>query len=496
LVTTVTIDNKWTTIESSNNDILDIADEASRYVQHDWERARTGWLNRLQHEKRTSSREYQDALSWDGTRPIGIRRGNVHMIPTGCTTKFITACAFSGFTQMNIINRRTQHNTLKHVDWKLKPHKIPRPYQINAVDAFIDSSRRGIIKSPTGSGKSYMMAMLISQLKTTTLIKVPKIVLLKQLRKEILDSLHMDDNEIGTIGGGSYDPSTITITTTDSLSNIFDDKQRWNDLMTLHARFGWGLLIEDECHRAATDTSYKTTMGLDIYNKVGFSATPLNRSDNKDIMTIGAYGEILYEIDASVLVENKFLIRPKVTFIPLRPVPLPNRTPWNQVYNTAIVFNGERNEKIIEIARRLENEGRHTLIFVDRLDHGDQLHALTANTNNPIPFIHGEADDREEVIDFFKDGTYPTIIATTGIIGEGFDYPGLNAIIIGDGKKSFIKIMQQSGRGSRIFEDKTDLVIYDFGDRAQYITDHARQRISTWRQAKFDVDLSQTPYLM
>lgn len=493
---TITIDNKWTTIESDNEDILEIADEASRYTQHNWERARYGWLNKLQREGRTSSSEYSDALAWDGTRPIGIRRGNTHMIPAGCTTKFITACAYSGFTDMKIINERTPYNTLEHVDWSLKSHKKPRQYQIDAVDAFMGSSRRGIIKSPTGSGKSYMMAMLISRLKTTTLIKVPKIVLLKQLRNELLDSLHIEENEIGIIGGGKCEPSIITITTIQSLSNIFDDKKRWNDLMTVHAGFGWGLLIEDECHGASKDTSYKTTMGLDIYNKVGFSATPLNRSDNKDIMTIGAYGEILYEIDASVLVDKDFLIRPKVIFIPLRHVPVPNKASWNQVYNSAIVYNQERNSKIVEVARELEKDDRHTLIFVDRLDHGDQLHSLTADTNHPIPFIHGESDDRDDVIESFKDGTYPTIIATTGIIGEGFDFPALNGIIIGDGKKSFIKIMQQSGRGSRIFEGKTDLIIYDFGDRAPHVTDHARQRISTWRQAKFEVDLTQTPYLM
>ena len=494
--TTVTITNTWTTIESDNEEILDIANEVASYVQHNWERARTGWIDRLQREGLTRTPQYQEALAWEGIIPIGKRYSkNMVSIPSGCTKKFIMTSAFAGHTSMRIVNERIGYNTLDDVDWVLKPHKIPRPYQREAVNAFLDSSRRGIIKSPTGSGKSYMMAMLIAHLKTTTVIKVPNITLLKQLRDEILDSVTIDDNDIGLIGGGNYDPSIITITTTDSLSNMFDDGKRWREFTGIHAEFGIGLLIEDECHKAATDTSYKTSMGLDVYNKVGFSATPLNRNDNKNIMTIGAYGDIIHEIKSEELVDNKFLIRPKVKFIALRPVPIPNRTPWNQVYSTAIVFNQERNNKIIDIAQRLETEGRHTLIFVDRIDHGNQLHAMTVHTDNPIPFIHGTSDDREEVLTKFKNGTYPTIIASK-ILGEGFDFPGLNAIIIGDGKKSFIKIMQQSGRGTRIFEGKKDLLIYDFGDLGQYVTDHARERISTWRQANFDVDLIQTPYLM
>jgi ERCC4-related helicase len=112
-----------------------------------------------------------------------------------------------------------------------------------------------------------------------------------------------------------------------------------------------------------------------------------------------------------------------------------------------------------------------------------------------ISFVHGTHKDREQIFQGFKDGHIRILIATEGLIGEGFDYKGINVVVVGDGGKSSIQAIQKIGRGMRVLPGKTEVLIYDFADRCKYLSDHSMQRSTIWMNLGYEVDLTDVPYL-
>ena len=143
-------------------------------------------------------------------------------------------------------------------------------------------------------------------------------------------------------------------------------------------------------------------------------------------------------------------------------------------------------------------EGRSTLIFVDRIDHGEVLENMAPSLfilKDKIRFVHGTHPEREQMIDDFRTGKLSVLISTEGIIGEGFDFRGLDAMIIADGGKSYIQTIQKRGRGMRVEEGKVDLKMYDFADRGKYVGEHSLRRKTSYESNGFTVDITDTPYL-
>ncbi|MBD3405083.1 MAG: DEAD/DEAH box helicase [Candidatus Lokiarchaeota archaeon] len=499
MTTTLIIQNIWTKIYSDDPSMLDYAEEVASFTMKNWEIRRNKWMERLRKERRvcqsssaTCSCEWCRALRWDGKKFIGRKFGESLWIPTGCTSTYLSLLRVRG-EEIIIENERTRPPVLQDVDWS--PKREAREYQEEAIQAILKNGR-GIIKSPTASGKTVMIALLIGRLKTTTLIKVPRIVLMKQMYREITNTINIHPNDIGMIGDGKYEPSLITITTTQSLASIMKRPKDWNELMDIHRSYGWGMLIEDECHHGSTNTSYNTSMKIDAYYRIGFSATPLMREDGENIKTIGAYGDIIHDIKKAPLIENGWLIDPRITFIPVKSIPSSSGDRWQDMYQMGIVYNRERNRKIINIANDMFAEGRSTLIFVDRIDHGEELlNMASSDATHEVEFVHGTHDERDELLKRFKQRDLMTLISTEGIIGEGFDFKGLDALVIGDGGKSAIQTLQKVGRAMRPEDGKVDCKIFDFADRGKYLTDHAISRKTTWMKHGFEVDTSQTPYL-
>lgn len=500
MTTTIFLRNTWTAVKSDDRAMLEHARDMSSFTMTNWQIRRSKWMDRLRSEKRVCKEpsssctcEWCRADKWDGKKFFGKNVGGGVEIPTGVAFTFIRLMRVLG-EELIIHNERESPPPLPDVDWSLK--REPRPYQQDAVDAILNAGGRGIIKSPTASGKTVMMAMLVGHLKCTAIIKVPRLVLMDQVRQELLDTLNIDESEIGTIGRGKFEPSMITITTTQSLANLLKKKEDWRTLMGLHMKYGWGLLIEDEVHHGSTTTSFDTSMAIDAFYRVGFSATPLMREDGENVKIIGAFGEIVHEIAQEPLVASGWLIKPEIKFLPTKAIPTASGDKWQQVYEMGIVFNRDRNLRVIATANKLHGEGRSTLIFVDRIDHGNELLNLAESyAGHKMEFVHGDHPDREDIIARFKAKELKTMISTEGIIGEGFDFRGLDAIIIADGGKSSIQTLQKVGRAMRPEDGKVDCKIYDFGDKGKYLTDHAMIRKTTWLKHGFQLDLSDTPYL-
>lgn len=126
-------------------------------------------------------------------------------------------------------------------------------------------------------------------------------------------------------------------------------------------------------------------------------------------------------------------------------------------------------------------ERQHVLIFVPSVLEAQQLAASTPSA----AAIWGEQDRREraEVIRRFRAGEL-RVLYNVRVLSTGFDYTGIDCIILGMSTASIALYYQIIGRGTRIHPDKADCLIIDLGgnlERFGRVEDLSWEQGRQWR---------------
>ena len=257
--------------------------------------------------------------------------GRIHLFsmedlsfPTGLYLKIVKY-----FNDLNIeyIIQDNRISSIKQFDyrWVHPIIKTLHPYQNETVEIAI-KKKNGIIQIATGGGKSVVMSKIVQELGRKTLILVHKLDLLEQARKHLQNALGV---EIGYIGDGKLDIQDVTVGTVQTIVRSLgfkylkfmdeeidekkelkeQDKERVRELLRTV-----NVVIIDECHHVRSETQQNIMNNVLVADyRIGLSATPM-RDQGDDLLIEGIFGEILCKISASYLIENKFLIKPEITF--------------------------------------------------------------------------------------------------------------------------------------------------------------------------------------
>lgn len=87
-----------------------------------------------------------------------------------------------------------------------------------------------------------------------------------------------------------------------------------------------------------------------------------------------------------------------------------------------------------------------------------------------------------------KTDTRPYILATGSFIGEGFDLPELDTLIIAMPVSFKGKLIQYAGRLHRASAGKSDVVIYDYLDASSALTvSMFRKRLSAYKNMGYQI---------
>lgn len=309
----------------------------------------------------------------------------------------------------------TRRVTFQKLDFKHEFFPQQRDAVANAVKA-----HRGTISMPTGSGKSYSMALLISTLKLRTLVIVPNLNLKKQLTatfKEIFGSL-----------------KHITIQNIDS-GTLIDEKD-------------YDCLIIDEAHHVAAATyrhlNKKAWSG--IYHRYFFTATPFRGIEEEQILMESVAGEVVYQLTYHEAVAAKMITPLEAFYIDLPKQEVEGHS-WPQVYKELIVNNEHRNKILSDLLSSFRYNKISALCLVKEIAHGEQL------KTSLIPFAHGENEETSNLIATFNKGGR-CLIGTTGVLGEGVDSKPCEYVILAGLGKSKPSLMQAFGRALRNYPDK------------------------------------------
>jgi superfamily II DNA or RNA helicase len=361
-----------------------------------------------------------------------------------------------------------------------------REYQDRAVESAL-MSRRGVVRAPTGAGKTAIEARVIKGHSRRAVVIVPTIDLLYQT-KRFLEKHLIVDGGIGQLGDGVVDPRDVTVSTVRTMAKVmsvsyssyeyaeYDDKddtkvnplelRRWVDNI--------GTLIVDEAHILGAQVVYDIATSLSAPNKYGFSASPW-RDDGADLMIEGATGPLLYRIGTKELVDAGWLVPPIIQVVNTRGLWVPGAwkpREFQKAYKREIVENPVRNALV---ARHVNELNMPTLTLVKQVNHGRILQGLIEGSH----FLSGGAssDERTAAYEAMRNGELRVIIATT-IADMGLDLPICRALVLAGGGKSSTRHLQRIGRVARPYPGKDSALVIDFDDTHvhRWFRGHAKAR--------------------
>lgn len=162
-----------------------------------------------------------------------------------------------------------------------------------------------------------------------------------------------------------------------------------------------------------------------------------------------------------------------------------------------LVFNSSKSEYTEESVQRAYDANGGSEQVIQALDrHSDRSHilvfvpsvedAITLSKKYPnSAVIYGEMDktERSQVITRFRAGEI-RVIFNVRVLSTGFDYTGIDCIILGVSTASIALYYQIIGRATRIDPEKTDALIVDLGgnvERFGRVEDITFEQGKMWR---------------
>lgn len=325
------------------------------------------------------------------------------------------------------------------------PH-TPYPEQIEAAEA-CSAFKRGIVTAPTGCGKSVIAALIIQSLSVRTLVVTPTVELKKQLICDMSD--YFGPDRVGPL----KDSPDIAIENVAALNPSV-------------AQAGYDCVIIDEFHHsgAVTYRNLNKKAWNSIYYRFGLTATPFRSQDHERLLLESVLSQVIYRVDYKTAVEKGYIVPMEAYYYQL-PKKKVKGYLWPEVYSELVVQNEERNALVTTLLQRLQSQAISTLCLVKEISHGENI---TKGTD--LDFVKGENDDNREKILAFNRREISTLVATSGVLGEGIDTKPAEIIIIAGLGKSKNQFMQQVGRGFRKYPSKESCKIILFFDPSHRFT--------------------------
>jgi len=381
----------------------------------------------------------------------------------------------------------------KDIEWEDRPeqeeHFIPavgkfeyREYQEKAIYQCL-KRKRAIVDSPTGSGKTLIMAGCIAALQHGK--DITAVVLFRE--KGILNQTYeffkaCGIRDLGYNSGEGYVPGKIMLSTVQSIERITDTHLQAD------------LLMVDEAHQFCKGET--TIAAVESFPnasyRLAFTATPpreVAKDINARMVLEGAFGAVYTTRTAEDLIKDGALAKPVIQVIDNTPVSSVNEDlSYLEVYDEYIVNCDRRNDKIKTVVSRVyqSNPKAKILILVKNLQHVENLQERIDNCYT----IEGKDDieSRYDVIKRFVDDDKPATIVGTTVMQTGISIDEITHMVNARGLSGEVPTLQGLGRGIRKAEGKDTMYFYDFYDRIPYLEQHSKNRINHYKRLKFEVN--------
>lgn len=331
-----------------------------------------------------------------------------------------------------------------------------KPFQQTACDAVL-KKHFSVLTAPTGAGKTVMMLYIIAERKQPTLIVVHTKDLAVQWVNRIETFLGIPENEIGFIGGGKFKlGKMLTVAMVQTLYK-----------KTEEVKPHIGHIVVDECHRTPSRTFTEALKEFECYYMTGLSATPYRR-DKLSKLIFWHLGDVAHQIEKDHLLNTGDLLQAEVIFRNTEfDSDLDPTLYYTKVMSELIEDNG-RNTLIAEdIAKETEDKEGVCLILSDRKAHCHRIASiLNIDHNIEADILTGDLNtsERGEILSKLESGQIKVLIATSQLLGEGFDSKTLSTLFLIYPIKFSGRLLQYLGRILRPGANRKTARVFDYVD--------------------------------
>jgi superfamily II DNA or RNA helicase len=389
--------------------------------------------------------------TWDKPRVIGCAESfpNHIALPRGClgaAQDLLKANAI----QCDLTDERGNGQPLK-----IEFAGTLRPDQESAVVAMMRHDV-GVLCAPTAFGKTVTAAAMIARRGVNTLVLVHRTELLKQWQERLQSFLGVGKGLVGNIGGGKSKPTNkIDIAVMQSLS-------RQGEISPLVENYGQ--VIIDECHHigaASFDAILKKVKAKFV---LGLTATPIRRDGQQPIIFMQC-GPIRHTAARPNGAPHDLAVLPRSLF---KRIAVGVDVGIQDVFHH-LVTDTERTQTICHEIQVAFDQHRKVLVLTERTEH---LDAILAGLMGKVPgpfVLHGRMSKKQRAVVITNLEALPPdapriLLATGKLVGEGFDHPPLDTLVLAMPVSWKGTLQQYAGRLHREHATKTDVRIIDFVD--------------------------------
>lgn len=332
-----------------------------------------------------------------------------------------------------------------------------RPYQQQARDrihAEWDAGHtRTLLVLPTGTGKTIVFASVAADQ-----VRAGDRVLILAHRGELLEqAADKLQRSTGLVSAVEKAESTCLDSWFRVVVGSVQTLQRTARLERFPQDY-FGTIIIDEAHHAITD-GYRRILDYFSGAKVlGVTATP----DRGDMRNLGeVFDSLAFEYKLTDAIKEGYLCKIMAQTIPL------------QLDITSVAMSGGDyavgdlgtaldpylEQIAAEMARRCKS--RKTVVFLPLIKTSQKFRDLLNAYGFRAAEVNGQSEDRREVLADFDAGKY-NVLCNSMLLTEGWDCPSVDCVVVLRPTKVRSLYSQMVGRGTRLAEGKTDLLLLDF----------------------------------
>ena len=374
----------------------------------------------------------------------------------------------------------------------------PRDYQIDAVD-FAIRKHRALLLSPTASGKSLIIYILVRYYKLLlkdketdkTLILVPTTSLVEQMYSDFVDYGWSENNMQRVYSGHDREVTHSVVIST------------WQSLYKMPKSYfdSFGLVIGDEAHlfKAKSLTSILTKLDQCKY-RFGLTGT-LDGMQTHRLVLEGLFGSLNKVISTKKLIDAKTLAEFKIKSLVLTYSEEECKTVKGMSYQDEmdyIVTHKMRNKFIKDLTLNLKGNTLVLFQYVEK--HGNVLHQMISeeSTDRKVFYVYGGTDTktREDIRAITEKEKSAIIVASYGTFSTGINIRNLHNIVFSSPSKSRVRTLQSIGRGLRKSESKDTATLYDIADdfthksKRNFTINHFQERINIYAEEEFDYEIT------